>query len=597
MHTLVLGGIRSGKSEWAEQLAEQLAGDDGVVLYAATAPDRPEDADWTARITAHQKRRPGHWDTVEVGAEPGQLPAALRAAAAGSVVLVDDVGGWLTGALDAASAWELADPMAAVAAVVEEFVAALGATAARAVLVSPEVGWTVVPATRSGRIFVDAQGTLNQRLAAVCESTVLVAAGQPVRLGGVARAEPMPAAAVDHGAALRSAAASAVDVSPVTPALVDQERPEELTVTAPDWAGGEASVARLAGWGGAPGVLAELAQWVGSVRGAAPFTRIRCVVFAADHGVEAGSGAAQARELLAGEGLLPLLAHRAGVTIRLVDTGLTGESLPDTLSADRVRAGSAPLDQRDALTATEVDAALDLGARVADEEVDGGADLLIPVILTRSAIVPATVVIAALCEVEPIRALGFDAYLPDSEWIRRCVAIRDGVHRVHQAAATLATRRLLATAGGTDLAAAAGFLARAAARKTPALIDGVGAAAAGLLARALAPEAPAWWNAPHGSGRAGEREAFSALKLTPVTELGVQLAEGAGALLALPLVTAAADLAAAAPVTAPAPVDEADEPQTFLGDWPAGSSGSPEDGNPPETGDASGGNETAASGA
>ncbi|MFG1925666.1 nicotinate-nucleotide--dimethylbenzimidazole phosphoribosyltransferase [Cryptosporangium sp. NPDC048952] len=321
---------------------------------------------------------------------------------------------------------------------------------------------------------------------------------------------------------------------------------ESLTPVAPDWAAGEAAQARLAGWRTATGTLADVARWVGTVRpDGTPFHRIRLIAFAADHGV--ADGADEARALLAGEGALALLAERAGVSIRLIDAGLAGDPLPGDVSARRVRAGSPALHHEDPLTPEQVDAALDLGARVADEEVDAGADLVIPVVLTESALIPATVIIGSLCDVEPVRALGYDAHVPDAVWIERCAAVRDGMRRVSTAAATLATRRLLAIGGGADLAAAAGFLVRTAARRTPALLDGVGAAAAALVARALAFEAPRWWYAPHGSGRAGEKQAFSMLSLEPAVNLGVRLGDGAGALLALPVLTAAIELTRTAP--------------------------------------------------
>jgi len=181
LHTLVLGGIRSGKSGWAERLA---AADGRPVRYLATAPDRPDDPDWAGRIRAHRDRRPDGWDTLEAGASPAALPAALRSAGPDTVLLVDDIGNWLVGAFDAAGAWDLPDPWGALEADVDALVTAVGACRARAVLVSPEVGWTVVPATRSGRVFVDAQGTLNQRLAEICEHAVLVVAGRALRLSG-----------------------------------------------------------------------------------------------------------------------------------------------------------------------------------------------------------------------------------------------------------------------------------------------------------------------------------------------------------------------------------------------------------------------------
>lgn len=174
MRLLVLGGIRSGKSVWAER---QLA--DRAVTYVATAVGRPGDPDWDQRIAAHQARRPATWTTVEAAAE---LPAVLAAAAPGSAVLVDDVGNWLTGALDRSGAWEHPAGAGAVQEAAAELVTAVGNCPADLVLVSPETGWSVVPATRAGRIFTDAQGSLNQRLAAACTDVVLVVAGLPQRL-------------------------------------------------------------------------------------------------------------------------------------------------------------------------------------------------------------------------------------------------------------------------------------------------------------------------------------------------------------------------------------------------------------------------------
>ncbi|MCW2612433.1 MAG: adenosylcobinamide kinase / adenosylcobinamide-phosphate guanylyltransferase [Actinomycetota bacterium] len=173
MKTLVLGGTRSGKSAWAEERVRTEA-----VTYVATAPPRTGDADWDARIAAHRDRRPAGWDTVETGDDPGALAAVLRSTV-DRVLLVDDLGGWLTAAFDAADAWE--DP-AAVTPRCDDLVSAVAACRTRLVLVSPEVGWGVVPATRSGRVFGDAHGRLNQRLAAACDSVVLVVAGLPLPL-------------------------------------------------------------------------------------------------------------------------------------------------------------------------------------------------------------------------------------------------------------------------------------------------------------------------------------------------------------------------------------------------------------------------------
>jgi adenosyl cobinamide kinase/adenosyl cobinamide phosphate guanylyltransferase len=171
--TLVLGGVRSGKSVWAERLLA----DAPVVSYVATAAGRDDDPDWSERIGAHRRRRPAHWSTVEAGGDPALLVTALKAT---TPLLVDDIGNWLTAALDAAGGWD--HGAQAVDGIASALVDAVAGCAAPVVLVSPEVGWGVLPATRAGRIFADAQGQLNQRLAAVCDQATLVVAGLPIRL-------------------------------------------------------------------------------------------------------------------------------------------------------------------------------------------------------------------------------------------------------------------------------------------------------------------------------------------------------------------------------------------------------------------------------
>jgi adenosylcobinamide kinase / adenosylcobinamide-phosphate guanylyltransferase len=170
--TLVLGGTRSGKSRHAEQLL--LAG--APVRYLATARRDPQDAEWSARLQLHRRRRPPGWSTVE---DP-DVPALVRAG--GGPLLVDDLGSWLTRVLDEAGAWA-ADPVPAlVAERVAALVAAVRAAPGRVVLVSAEVGLGVVPATRAGRLFRDELGALNAELAAVCDEVLLLVAGLPVRL-------------------------------------------------------------------------------------------------------------------------------------------------------------------------------------------------------------------------------------------------------------------------------------------------------------------------------------------------------------------------------------------------------------------------------
>jgi adenosylcobinamide kinase/adenosylcobinamide-phosphate guanylyltransferase len=164
--TLVLGGARSGKSAHAERLLAA----EPAVTYVATAPDRPDDAEWAERVRTHAARRPVSWRTVETG----DVASALRTADA--ALLVDDLGLWLTRLLDDAGAWDGPLP-AAVDEAVDELEQAWRDVSSRAVLVAPLVGGGVVPATASGRRFRDLLGTLTARLAAGSDDVVEVVAG------------------------------------------------------------------------------------------------------------------------------------------------------------------------------------------------------------------------------------------------------------------------------------------------------------------------------------------------------------------------------------------------------------------------------------
>jgi adenosylcobinamide kinase/adenosylcobinamide-phosphate guanylyltransferase len=168
---LVLGGARSGKSRHAElRLAAE-----PEVTYLASGPypagfQPGEDSDWAERVAAHRARRPSWWRTVE------SVDAADVLRKESGVVLFDGAGTWLAAMLDeSATEWSIA-------AKVDELIDAWRQTRARVVAVSDEVGLSVHPETRAGRVFRDQLGWLNQRLAAESEQTVLMIAGRPVEL-------------------------------------------------------------------------------------------------------------------------------------------------------------------------------------------------------------------------------------------------------------------------------------------------------------------------------------------------------------------------------------------------------------------------------
>jgi adenosylcobinamide kinase / adenosylcobinamide-phosphate guanylyltransferase len=170
VRTLVLGGIRSGKSRWAEAaIAESLEADQPV-HYLATG-QLSDDPSWWQRIAEHRDRRPPHWSTLETD----DIATQLRRSPDMST-LVDDIGGWLTAIMDRHNAWE----GGSVSPDIDDLMTAVAEFGSALVLVSPEVGLTVVPPTASGRRFADELGGLNQRLALLCDRVVLVVAGHPL---------------------------------------------------------------------------------------------------------------------------------------------------------------------------------------------------------------------------------------------------------------------------------------------------------------------------------------------------------------------------------------------------------------------------------
>ena len=175
--TLVLGGVRSGKSRWAQELAAKAA----RVAYVATA--QPLDAEMVEKVRRHREERPSHWRTFEEPLELGEVIA--EHAAAFDVMLVDCLTVFVANLQGTAEA----DPVCTDRRI-EDFLEALRALPASVVLVSNEVGSGVVPPYPAGRRFRDALGELNQRVAAIADNVVLLVGGLPLALKGTIGAQP-----------------------------------------------------------------------------------------------------------------------------------------------------------------------------------------------------------------------------------------------------------------------------------------------------------------------------------------------------------------------------------------------------------------------
>ncbi|GAA3762495.1 bifunctional adenosylcobinamide kinase/adenosylcobinamide-phosphate guanylyltransferase [Micromonospora maritima] len=624
-HTLlVLGGIRSGKSEFAESLVA----DAPTVRYVATAPaGDPEDTEWAGRLAAHRARRPGSWTTEETAADPGRLAAVITAAGPNDTVLVDDLGGWVTVLLDPAH--QPADDTATVA----ELAAAVRASQARLVLVSPEVGLSLVPTTPLGRAFTDALGATNRAVADACDAVALVVAGQTAWLKPPAPAGATPTARPAGPGTAEAAPADRSRPQPGTPsvpdgggrALPDVVLPEVLTPTvAPvptpgqggtagtgDWAAptmalpmiatglviqpgmelpmpddytGPQAVDRLATLdvpGAGLGVLEQVVGFAAATQGTAtprPWDTVRVLLLHGDHeggasaGAAPGESARRARQARAGRGALARLAAENGASLQVVEAPT-----------------SAPFEDGPALPADQVEAALRYGWRLAEQAADAGVQLLVLAACGAGADAAAAAVLAATAGAEPPAVLGRvvneQGEIDDAAWMVRCAAVRDALHRTRRSPRE--AHDILSELGGGDIATATGVLLGATARRVPVLLDGPVGTAAGMVSRDLAGQARHWCLLPDHGGRPGVRLAADVLGLTPLLDLRLDLGEGATALAALPLLRSALTLAATLPVhpslgggadepdvtepepTGPGPATTADEPD-FTEPEPAG---------------------------
>ncbi|MEV6110806.1 nicotinate-nucleotide--dimethylbenzimidazole phosphoribosyltransferase [Streptomyces sp. NPDC051940] len=317
---------------------------------------------------------------------------------------------------------------------------------------------------------------------------------------------------------------------------------------AEDWRAGRSPRA------GTLGKLDELGQWLAAAQGGLPVKPIgqpKVVLFAGDHGVaslsvsanESGTAVRFAKAALAGESAVAILARRYGAALRVVDMSLDCDpaELPEEVTKYRVRRGSGRIDVEDAMTREEAEQAFRTGMAIADEEADAGTDLLVLGDLSVGGTTAAGAIVAALCGTDASVVTGRGGSgIDDLAWMRKCAAIRDALRRARPVLGD--QLELLQTVGGPDLAAMTGFLLQAAVRKTPVIIDGVVSSAAALVGQRAAFRAPDWWVAGQSTGEPAQAKALDRIAIEPLLDHGVTAGEGVGALMALPLLQAAAEL-------------------------------------------------------
>jgi adenosylcobinamide kinase/adenosylcobinamide-phosphate guanylyltransferase len=176
---LVTGATRSGKSEWAESLAQA---SQKPVIYIATSLIDKTDQEWCDRVLQHQQRRSSQWQTLEI---PVQLSQAIDNSLSPGCLLIDSLGTWVANCLEiSAENWQ---------EMTEKLLQSLHNSSVDIILVSEETGWGVVPAYPLGRLFRDRLGDLSRKIGTMADTVYLVTGGHALNLSQLGqRLNPAP---------------------------------------------------------------------------------------------------------------------------------------------------------------------------------------------------------------------------------------------------------------------------------------------------------------------------------------------------------------------------------------------------------------------
>jgi nicotinate-nucleotide--dimethylbenzimidazole phosphoribosyltransferase len=346
--------------------------------------------------------------------------------------------------------------------------------------------------------------------------------------------------------------------------------PHLATATPPDRAAATAARDRLDALvkpAGSLGALEALIERWATITGAPPPSTIHAgvLVCAADHGhvvhgtslfdgeLSAQVAAAAAR----GETAVGVLARRGGHELLVADLGLAGPT-PSGVRGAKVAHGSADMLAGPALTAAQLDAALAAGAALCAELAAGGVDCLVLGEIGIGNTATAAALTCALTGASPARTVGRGTGLDSAGLERKRAVVSAAVARHCPRPASsdgaaahgdedarhdrLGARSALLAVGGLELAALAGAIVEAAARRLPVIVDGYAVGAAALAAVGLRPAASEILVAGHRSSEPGHALVLAELGLEPLLDLRLRLGEASGALLALPLVEAAGAL-------------------------------------------------------
>lgn len=300
---------------------------------------------------------------------------------------------------------------------------------------------------------------------------------------------------------------------------------------------------------GALGRLEDLAVQLGSIWYPQPprTKRATMFVFAADHGITAEGvsaypsavTAAMVATYLAGRAGVNALARASGVEVRVIDAGVDADlpAHPDLIDA-KMRRGSRNAVREPALTLEEAHACVARGASIVTEAIEAGTDIAAIGEMGIGNTTSAALLLHRLGRVPLADCVGAGTGL-DEAGIARKLAVAERAAARSDATSPL---EVLAEFGGYEIAMMAGVVLGSAMHRRPAIIDGFIASAAALVALRLRPAASGYCVFSHRSAERGHDLLLNVLGAKPYLDLGLRLGEGTGAVMAVPLLRAAAGI-------------------------------------------------------
>jgi nicotinate-nucleotide--dimethylbenzimidazole phosphoribosyltransferase len=301
---------------------------------------------------------------------------------------------------------------------------------------------------------------------------------------------------------------------------------------------------------GSLGRLEELSVWLAGIFGSEKpkISGKAVIVCAGDHGVTLEGVSAYPSEVtpamvmnfLRGGAAVNAIAAVVGARVSVLDVGVNAD-LPEhsMLISKKVRRGTGNIVRESAMTRDEAIRSILAGANAASEEIRDGANLLAAGEMGIGNTTPSAALTAWFTGLEPRNVTGRGTGADDATLEKKIRAIELALERVRQLE-NLDALGILAELGGLEIAAMAGIMLECAASRIPVVIDGFIAGAAALVASKLEPKSVAFMTASHVSQEPGHIAQLRFLKLEPLFDYGLRLGEGTGALLAFPVLEAAA---------------------------------------------------------